>query len=211
MMTMSIHPQATAASPTVSRSIGLASVATAVAGVGYAVSFVILKDALLAALFLLLGGVLATPVLVAIRERLRQTAPVASSWAILLALVGALGSAVHGGYDLANAVHPPAALNADLPNPVDPRGLLTFGLAGVAFVVLGLLISRSRVLPRWIGLLACLNGALLVLLYLGRLLILNPTNLLIVIPALLTGFLLNPIWYAGLGVWFLRSGSGRRE
>jgi len=34
---------------------------------------------------------------------------------------GALGSAVRGGYDFANAVHPPAAVNPDLPNPVDPR------------------------------------------------------------------------------------------
>jgi hypothetical protein len=203
---MSIPSQAPAAlSPAASRSIGLASIATAIAGVGYAVSFVIVKDALLSALFLLLGGVLATPVLVAVRERLRDTAPVASSWAILLAIAGALGSAVHGGYDLANAVHPPAVVNADLPNPVDPRGLLTFGLAGVAVLVLGLLIARSGALPRWLGYLACLNGALLVLLYLGRLLILDPTSLLIVIPALLTGFALNPLWYAWLGVWFLRA------
>jgi hypothetical protein len=48
---------------------------------------------------------------------------------------------------------------------------------------------------------------LLVLLYLGRLLILDPANLLIVIPALLTGFLLNPLWYAWLGAWLLRRGS----
>jgi ABC-type iron transport system FetAB permease component len=95
MMTMSIPTQPrTAPSAAASRSIGLASVATAIAGLGYALSFVIFKDALLAALFLLLGGVLATPVLVAVRERLRDTAPVASSWAILLALAGALGSAV---------------------------------------------------------------------------------------------------------------------
>jgi hypothetical protein len=53
----------------------------------------------------------------------------------------------------------------------------------VALVVLGLLIARSRALPSWLGYLACLNGVLLVLLYLGRLLILDPTNLLIVIPA----------------------------
>jgi hypothetical protein len=100
--------------------------------------------------------------------------------------------------------------NADLPNPVDPRGLLTFGLAGVALLVLGLLIARSAALPRRLGYLACLNGALLVLLYLGRLLIVDPANLLVVIPALLTGFLLNPLWYGWLGVWFLRArGDGR--
>jgi hypothetical protein len=211
-MTISIPSQAPAApTPAASRALGLVSIATAIAGVGYAVSFVILKDALLSALFLLLGGVLATPVLVAVRERLRETAPVASSWAILLAIAGALGSAVHGGYDLANTMHPPAVANADLPNPVDPRGLLTFGLAGLALVVLGALIARSGALPRWLGYLACLNGALLVLLYLGRLVILDPTSLAIVIPALLTGFLLNPLWYGWLGVWFLRAWGGRRS
>jgi hypothetical protein len=209
---MSTPTQTPAArSPAASLPIGLASVATAIAGLGYSVSFVIIHDALLSALFLLLGGVLATPVLLAVRERLRETDAVVSSWAILLAIAGALGSAVHGGYDLANAVHPPAVVNADLPNPVDPRGLLTFGLAGVALVVLGLLIARSRALPRWLGYLACLNGVLLVLLYLGRLLILDPTNLVIVVPALLTGFLLNPLWYGWLGVWFLRARGGRRS
>ena len=138
MMTMSVPTQASAAAPeAVSRPIGLASIFTAVAGVGYAVSFVVLQDPLLSAIFLLFGGVLATPVLVAVRERLTEAAPVAAGWAILLALAGALGSAVHGGYDLANAVHPPATANPDLPNPVDPRGLLTFGLTGLALILLG--------------------------------------------------------------------------
>jgi hypothetical protein len=206
---MSVPTQASAAAvQEVSRPIGVASISTAIAGLGYAVSFVVLKDPLLSAVFLLLGGVLVTPVLVAVRERLREAAPVAAGWAILLALAGALGSAVHGGYDLANAVHPPAAVNADLPNPVDPRGLLTFGLTGLALIFLGVLIARTGRLPRWLGYLACLNGVLLVVLYLGRLIILDPTNLLIVIPALLTGFLLNPLWYAWLGVWLLRRGSG---
>jgi hypothetical protein len=211
MMTMSVPIRASSAAPeAVSRPIGLASIGAAITGLGYAVSFVVLKDPLLSAVFLLLGGVLATPVLVVVRERLREAAPVAVfDWAILLVLAGALGSAVHGGYDLANAVHPQAAVNPDLPNPVDPRGLLTFGLTGLALIFLGVLIARSGRLPRWLGSLACLNGVLLVLLYLGRLLILDPANLLIVIPALLTGFVLNPLWYAGLGVWFLRRGSGR--
>ncbi len=209
VMTVSVPVQAsTAALQAASRPVGVASICTALAGLGYAVSFVVLKDPLLSAVFLLLGGVLATPVLVAVGERLRGSALVAPSWAILLALAGALGSAVHGGYDLANAVHPPAALNPDLPNPVDPRGLLTFGLAGVALIFIGVLIARSGRLPRWLGYLACLDGVLLMLLYLGRLLILDPVNLLIVIPALLTGFLLNPLIYAWLGVWFLRRSLG---
>jgi hypothetical protein len=210
MMSRSVPAQTFPAAPrAVSRPVGLASIATAITGVAYAVSFVVLEDPVLSALFLLLGGVLATPVLIALRELLREASPVAVDWAILLAATGVLGSAIHGGYDLANAVHPPAAVNPDLPNPVDPRGLLTFGLTGLALIVLGALIARSGRLPRWLGYLASLNGVLLVLLYLGRLIILDPANLLILIPALLTGFLLNPLWYAWLGVWFLRSGSSR--
>jgi hypothetical protein len=149
---MSVPAQASAAATqAVSRPVGLASIYTAIAGVGYAVSFVVLQDPLLSAVFLLLGGVLATPVLMVLRELLREAAPVTDSWAIMLALAGALGSAVHGGYDLANAVHPPAAVNPDLPNPVDPRGLLTFGLTGLALIFLGVLITRSGRLPRGLG------------------------------------------------------------
>jgi hypothetical protein len=171
--------------------------------VGYAISFVVVKDPLLAGVFLLLAGVLATPVLVALAENLRPAAPITASWATLLALAGSLGSAIHGGYDLANTIHPPAVALADLPNPIDPRGLLSFGIAGLGSLVLGALIARSQRFPRGLGYLACLNGGLLVLLYLARLIILNPANLLVLIPALLTGFLLNPAWYLWLGLWFL--------
>jgi hypothetical protein len=59
-------------------------------------------------------------------------------WAALLGIGAALGTAAHGGYDLANAVNPPS-VSADfhsglsaLPNQIDPRGLFTFGVAGLA-------------------------------------------------------------------------------
>jgi hypothetical protein len=45
---------------------------------------------------------------------------------------------------------------------------------------------------------------LLVVLYLGRLIVLNPTSLLILVPALLIGFLVNPIFYLWLGLALLR-------
>ena len=94
--------------------------ARAVAGLAYSVSFVILKDPLLASLFLMLGGVLAVPVLVGLAIRLGQPIPVSALVAIVFALAAALGSAVHGGFDLANQLHPLATLPPDLPNPVDP-------------------------------------------------------------------------------------------
>ena len=195
----------TAATRSFERLAGAAGVLTALVGLAYTVAFVVLANALLAGLFLLLSGVLATPVLVAVHGRLWATAPGFVGWGVLLAVVGALGSAVHGAYDLANALHPLAALATDLPNPVDPRGVLTFGVAGVGLVVIAVVIVRTGGFPRWLGYLACLNGVLLVLLYLGRLVVLNPTSPLVLGPALLTGFLVNPALYTGLGVSLLRT------
>src|SRR5438105_10801903 len=41
---------------------------------------------------------------------------------------------IHGAYDLANVLHPPTSPAVDFPNAVDPRGVLTFGLAGIALI-----------------------------------------------------------------------------
>jgi hypothetical protein len=130
-----------------SKGSGVAALAAAVAGLAYSVSFVILQDSLLASLFLMLGGVLAVPVLVGLAARLGQPLPVSALVAIVLALAAALGSAVHGGFDLANQLHPPATLPPDLPNPVDPRGLLSFGVAGLALVILGVCGDSQRPHP----------------------------------------------------------------
>jgi hypothetical protein len=194
------------------RPAGASALATAVAGLIYAVAFVLLADPLLSSLFLLLGGVLATPVLIAVGYRLTELHPVAARWGTMLALAGALGSAIHGGYDLANVVNPPVGAIPDLPNPVDPRGLLTFGVGGVGLVVLGVVMLRSRRFPAPLGYLACLNGALQLAVYLGRLIILNPANLLILVPAGVLGFVAYPLLYAWLGVHLLKAGArpGRR-
>jgi len=91
----------------------------------------------------------------------------------VLALVGAFGATLHGGYDLANLANPPASLATDLPSSVDPRGLGTFALTGLALAVIGVLILRGGAFPRPLGYLAFLSAALLVFVYVGRLVILN--------------------------------------
>ena len=175
----------------------------------YGIAFVILQNILLSGLFLMLGGLLSTVALLALYYRLREANAAFALLVLLLGITGALGSAIHGGYDLANAIHPlSSAPAAELPNPVDPRGLLTFGLAGVALLIGGWLIVRGGVqLPKGLGYLALLAAGLLVVLYVGRLVIFDPRSPLIVVPALLSGFLVNPALYLWLGVIFLR---GRR-
>lgn len=185
---------------------GICAVLAGVIGFCYSVSFVIIDrisasaSDKLSALFLLLGGAVGSAALVALYERLRRDGaePGFALWALLLGLVSALGSAIHGGYDLANALHTPAT-TPDLPSGIDPRGLLTFGLAGVATLTFALLIRRSSDLPRNLGTLGLALGALLVIIYLGRLIILSAHNPAIVVPAVVTGFIVSPVWYVWLG------------
>lgn len=187
------------------RFAGACAVLASASGFMYAVAFVVLQDALLSGLFLMLGGLFTTAVMVAVYERLRETDGSFALLALLLAVAGSLGMAVHGGYDLANVLNPPEASLPELPNPVDPRGLLTFGVAGIALLLVSRLIRRGGRLPRGLAYLGYASAALLLALYLGRLIILDPTSPAILVPALLNGFLVNPVFYLWLGLVFLRN------
>ncbi len=188
------------------RLAGACAVLAGVSGFMYAVAFVVLQDELLSGLFLMLSGLFTTVVMVAVYERLRETEASFALLALLLGVAGSLGMAVHGGYDLANVINPPPNL-PELPNPVDPRGLLTFGVAGAALFVISWLIGRGGRLPSRLGYLGYASAVLLLALYLGRLIVLDPTSPVILVPALLNGFLVNPIFYVWLGLVFLRGRS----
>src|ERR1051325_479719 len=186
------------------------AVLAGVSGFLYSIAFIVLQSNLLSALFLMLGGLFSTAALTALYQRLRGTDSGFALLGLLLALGGALGSAIHGGYDLSNTLHPPASLNMDLPNPIDPRGLLTFGVAGLGLFLLAWVMTREMRLPRGLAYLGILSALLMIILYLGRLIILQATNIVIVVPALLEGFIVNPIWYIWLGLIFFRGISPSR-
>jgi hypothetical protein len=194
---------ATTRSASFERFAGVCAILAGASGFLYAVAFVVLQSALFSGLFLMLTGLFTTAALVAVYERLRETDASFALLALLLGVAGALGSAVHGGYDLANVINPPPSV-PDLPNPVDPRGLLTFGVAGAALFVVAWLISRGGQFPKGLGYLAYLSAVLLLALYLGRLILLDPTNPVILVPALLNGFLVSPVFYVWLGLALLR-------
>lgn len=177
-------------------------------GLAYAIAFLVVKSALLSGLFLMLSGFFTTAVLVGIYQRVRETDAPFALWGLLLGIAGALGSIVHGGYDLSNVLNPVALVSqaaaAGVPNAIDPRGVLTFGAGGISLFVFAWLIGRSRQFSQGLMYLGYLAAALLVLLYLGRLIVYIPTNPLILIPAVLSGFLVNPIWYIWLGLTLWR-------
>jgi hypothetical protein len=197
------------------RFAGLAAILAGIVGILYSFAFIVLVVAgtapglgvLLSSLFLMLGGLLSSAALVAVFNRVCETDPAPAIWGVLLALIGALGSTIHGGYDLANAIHPPASnvpSLADLPSQIDPRGLLTFGIAGIGLFVLASLIARSDHFPKRLGTLGYALAVLLVVIYLGRLIILSPTNPVVAVLIVVTGFIVNPAWYIWLGLALLR-------
>jgi hypothetical protein len=191
---------------------GAASAAAAgLLGLGYSISFSLYlhspsrSAAYADALLLVAGGLISSAAFTALYQRLRHTDAGLAQWGYVLALVGAFGAAIHGAYDLANLANPPAALATDLPSAVDPRGLATFALTGLAVAIAGTLILRGRLLPRSLGYLSFLAAALLVFVYIGRLVILNPKSPGLLAAAVAAGYIVNPAWFIWLGLVLRRS------
>jgi len=187
------------------RFAGWGAILAGLSGFLYSISFIVLQNELLSALFLMLGGLFSTSALTAIYQRLRGTENGFALLGFLFGLSAALGSAIHGGYNLANAIHSPASSIAGLPSAIDPHGLLTFGVAGLGLFILSWLMTQGMRFPRGLAYLGYLSSILMIILYLGRLIILQATNLAIVIPALLEGFIVNPLWYVWLGLTLIRN------
>ena len=192
---------------------GLCAVAAGLLGFAYSTSFSLyLNDpsrgtAYANSLLLLVGGLVSTAAFTAVYERLRPTDSALALWGYVLGMVGAFGASLHGAYDLANLANPPASLPDDLPSSVDPRGLATFLLTGLALAVTGTLILRGGLLPRGLAYLAFLSAALLTFVYIGRLVILDPKSPGLLTAAVISGFVVNPVWFVWLGLTLTRQRS----
>jgi hypothetical protein len=137
--------------------------------------------------------------------QLRRVDEASALLGMLFGVIGAIGAAVHGMTDLANAILPPATkLDQSLPNPIDPRGFLAFGLTGISVLVFAWLITQSGSLPHFLGYVGYVLAAALVALFLGNLLVNRPSSLAILIPGGLASLLADPLWLIGLGIAFLR-------
>jgi hypothetical protein len=204
-----------ATSPSFEKFAGTCTLVAGVINFLYAVAFVIIARSIptlggfLTSLFLLLSSLLVTTMVVALYSRLRQVDAAFALWAMLLGLVGALGAAIHGGYDLANVINPPAtgemaAALATVPSQIDPRGLATFGIMGLAILVFTWLMNWDQHFPANLRYLGYLLGILFIILYLARLIVFSPANPLLLVPVLVTGFLVNPAWHIWLGLTLRR-------
>lgn len=194
---------------TFERFAGGCAVLAALAGVAFTVTFAIAvreeeRWALWAsAVALTIGGVVTVPVLLALYERVRDPERHFALVALVLGLFGAVGAAIHGAFDIGTLSKPPPT-DYDFPNAVDPRGFLTFALAGVSLALFGWLILRGSTLPRVAGQLAIAAAVLLLVLYFGRLIILDPNAYIIRVAALVSGLVVSPAFYLVIGRDFLR-------
>jgi hypothetical protein len=193
-------------SRTFERFAGACAALVALGGVGYGIAFVFtIRSAprgagYASALFLLGGGLVSTVVMIALYQRLRATDPSFALLGLLLGATGALGSSIHGGFELALLVKRPVGSITNIgANPTDPRGLLTFGFTALALLVIGWLILRGASFPRPLGYLALVGGALLIIVYLGRLIVLNPKSPGLLTAAILSGLIVSPAWFLWLG------------
>jgi hypothetical protein len=205
------------------RVAGTLAILAGVDGLLYSVALAA-EEPLLSALFLMLGGLFSSAALVALYRRLQGTEADLALWALVLVLIGAFGATVHGSYDLANEINPPEITDledttlppdqaedlADLqdlanwPNQFDPRGVLTFGVSGLGLLGFAWLLAHHAAFPRNFSYLAYLLAVLLIIIYLGRLIALDTDNLLLAVPAVLAGVIVNPAWYIWLGVQLRR-------
>jgi hypothetical protein len=193
------------------RFAGVCAISTGLFSFLFSISFIIVRSSspflgnILSYSFLTLGGLLATAPPIAIYFRLREDDKAFAVWAIALAIFGAFGFVLYGGYNLAVSIHPSPTSVSSLPSEIDPQGLLSYGMSGIGLFVISALIIRSERFPKGLGYLGYILAAMLVVFFLGRLIIADITNPIVLIPGVLSGFLLDPIWYVWVGLRLLRT------
>jgi hypothetical protein len=189
------------------RFAGLAALATAAAGMVFTVTFAIAvregdRWALWASsIALVAGGLAAIPVIVALAEQLGAREPQFARVGLVLGLAASLGTALHGAWDTAVLAHP--VRDTDVPSYADPRGFATFALTALAFLVFGWLVVRGTDIPRYVGRLALLAAVLLLVVYFGRLIVLNPKRPVIKWVAVVSGLVVSPAFYIAYGRFLL--------
>jgi hypothetical protein len=158
---------------------------------------------------LMLGGIGTVPVLVALFHRLREVDPGFALVALLLGLGAALGAVLHGSYNLGVEVTPPDPYALGQEDVA--RGALRYAVLGLFFLLSSWLIQRGGTLPIGLAYLGYLGGAILVFIYIGRLFdFIEPGDYLSLVPPIIYGFVVHPLWYLWLGLTLWRGAAGPR-
>ncbi|HLI57229.1 MAG TPA: hypothetical protein VKY26_09405 [Actinomycetota bacterium] len=159
----------------------------------------------IAATCLLVSGIIIGLPLLALSRRLAAAGPLVS-WGAIIGVVSGFATAAHGlssliGTDrLAHsfatadaATHPAIVLAHAAPSAIDPAGLATFGVTGLAALAFGVALRGAR---KGLGTLGIALGIDLVALFLANAVGSTP---LVLLTGGLASVVLGPIWYVSLG------------
>ena len=148
---------------------------------------------------LMAGGLVGLPVLVALYLRVRRVDEGFAIIALIVAAAAALGSVLHGAHDVAVFANPEVATgDANYPNFTDPRGFSTFALFGLGMIVLAAM-CRGAHFPSAIPVIGAATGVLTVIVYIGRVTVLDPKRWWVAIAAVGSGVIGVPLWNVLVG------------
>lgn len=164
----------------------------------------------IAAVCLLVSGVVIGLPLVALSRRLVAAGPLVT-WGAILGVVSGFATAAHALASLVGtdrlahsfatadaASHAAIVIAHASPSAVDPGGLATFGIAGLAALAFGVALRSTR---KGLGTLGIVLGIDLVVLFLANVVGATP---LVLVTGGLASVVLGPIWYVSLGRLLLR-------
>ncbi len=197
--------------PSYSRFGGLSAMIVGALSILYAIFFLVITPraealgSLGSWIILAVSGVFSSAAFVALYLRLRPASEGFALWGLVLGLFSSFATLAHGAWQalvlttLASADQSQRAaieLVRMVPSPVDPAGVATFGVIGLASLVTGMIIILSGRLPRTLGYLAVANAVLLVTLYFATA---AGAQSLILLSGGLTSVIVGPIFWVWLG------------
>ena len=169
----------------------------------------------LASVSLLLSGLAGAIGMGGLYARLKGTGAPWLHLGLIVAGVACLASAAHGLGDILaieewsdrwttgiDAEQAAIRVAFDSPSPVDPRGLATFGLAGLVALLFAVVVRREH---RRLGTIGLVLGVDLVVLFLATLAGIDP---LILLTGGAAALVLNPLWWGGVARLLWRSTAG---
>jgi hypothetical protein len=156
-------------------------------------------------IILAVSGIFSSAAFVALYQRLRPASEGFALWGLALGLFSSFATLMHGAYQALSIVTLASAEQGQraaielvrmTPSQLDPAGLGTFGVIGLASLVTGLIIIVGGRLPRTLGYLALVNGVLLITLFFASA---AGAQTLILLSGGLTSVIVGPIFWVWLG------------
>lgn len=158
-----------------------------------------------------ISGFFSLAAYVALYRRVQHHHPDIALWALLLGASTSIATVLHGTYEAllfnrlavtTGADSTMLALVQTLPTQINPMGLMSFGVVGIASYAWGWLLLRSNAFEQLLGYLGLLNALLLLTLFIAYVGGIQP---LVLLAGGLTSVVVGPIWWTLLGIRLLKA------